>query len=128
VIAAQSAAIAQTGAHVAPEKATSTKFAGGKKFAPTGKKGVKKGQVNLLTKAQGKKAKPAGKAATEAGAPHEFSKKAIVLDLLRRKDGATMAEIAKAMDWQNYYADVRIMPTCVGNPACGAGIAAMKSA
>jgi len=27
-----------------------------------------------------------------------------------------------------YYADVRIMPTCVGNPGCGAGIAAMGSA
>ncbi len=29
---------------------------------------------------------------------------------------------------KNHYADVRIMPTCVGNPACGAGIAAMESA
>ena len=27
-----------------------------------------------------------------------------------------------------HYADVQIMPTCVGNPACGAGIAAMESA
>ena len=27
-----------------------------------------------------------------------------------------------------HYADVRIMPTCVGNPVCGAGIAAMESA
>jgi len=27
-----------------------------------------------------------------------------------------------------HYADVRIMPTFVGNPACGTGIAAMKSA
>ena len=35
---------------------------------------------------------------------------------------------AKATDWQAHYADVRIMPTCVGNPACGAGIAAMESA
>ena len=29
---------------------------------------------------------------------------------------------------KNHYADVRIMPTCVSNPACGAGIATMKSA
>ncbi len=29
---------------------------------------------------------------------------------------------------KKHYADVQIMPTGVGNPACGAGIAAMKSA
>jgi hypothetical protein len=29
---------------------------------------------------------------------------------------------------KKHYADVRIMPTCVGNPACGAVIAAMESA
>ncbi len=34
--------------------------------------------------------------------PREFSKKAIVVDLMQRKDGATMAEIVKATDWQNH--------------------------
>jgi hypothetical protein len=29
---------------------------------------------------------------------------------------------------KKHYADVRIMPTCVGNPVCGADIAAMESA
>jgi len=29
---------------------------------------------------------------------------------------------------KGHYADVQIMPTCVGNPACEAGIAAMVSA
>ena len=77
-----------------------------------------------------KKARTTKAARTKEGAsvPREFSKKAIVLEMLRRKDGATLAEIAKATNWQNHYADVRIMPTCVGNPACGAGIAAMESA
>jgi hypothetical protein len=48
-----------------------------------------------------KAAKPARKTAT-AKVPREFSKKAIVLDMLKRKAGATMAEIAKATDWQNH--------------------------
>ena len=89
----------------------------------TAKKGAKKAARGA------KEAKPA-KAVKKAdgAAPRESSKKQIVLDLLRRKNGATMAEIAAATDWQNHYADVRIMPTCVGNPVCGAEIAAMESA
>ena len=77
-----------------------------------------------------KKTKATTAARTKGGAPtaREGSKKAIVLDLIRRKDGATLAEIAKATNWRAHYADVRIMPTCVGNPAFGAGIAAMESA
>jgi len=30
------------------------------------------------------------------------SKAAIVLELMKRKEGATLAEIAKATDWQNH--------------------------
>ena len=32
--------------------------------------------------------------------PREFSKKAIVIEMMRSKYGATLAEIAKATDWQ----------------------------
>ena len=42
------------------------------------------------------------KKAATAAVPREFSKKQIVLDMLRRQGGATMAEIAKATDWQNH--------------------------
>jgi hypothetical protein len=48
-------------------------------------------------------AKPASKkAARPKTEPRTDTKKVIVLDLLRRKQGATTAEIAKATDWQNH--------------------------
>jgi hypothetical protein len=77
-----------------------------------------------------KKAKsPAAKGVKDAKpAARDGSKKAIVLDMIRRPEGASLKEIMDATDWQSHYADVRIMPTCVGNPVCGAGIAAMESA
>jgi hypothetical protein len=58
-----------------------------------------------------KKAAKAKKAATPKklskgtkvkGTAKPGSKAAMVLELMRRKEGATLAEIAKATDWQNH--------------------------
>ena len=74
----------------APETATAAQEAATP--APKAPKGAPK-------KAKATKAAEAKDAAPEA---REGSKKSIVLELLRRKGGATMAEIAKATDWQNH--------------------------
>jgi len=73
-----------------------------------------------------KAAKPPKKA--KKAEIREGSKTAAVVTMLQRKSGATLAEIISKTGWQKHYADVQIMPTCVGNPAFGAGIAAMESA
>jgi hypothetical protein len=106
----ETADVAERGAHVAPEKATATRKATTKKGAPQAKKGAKEAAPRKQAKAETKKpvkkeAKLASKKASKAKqppVPREFSKKAIVLELLRRKQGATMAEIAKATSWQNH--------------------------
>ncbi len=51
------------------------------------------------TKADARPAAGKGQSSNEA---HGGTKKAIVLELLRRKQGATTAEIAKATNWQNH--------------------------
>jgi hypothetical protein len=100
----------------APEQgASKTKKATKKGSKPAAKKDAKPASKKASKAAAPKKeAKPAAKKdakpaaakktpkAKDAATPREGSKKQIVLDLLRRKDGATMAEIAKATDWQNH--------------------------
>ena len=42
--------------------------------------------------------------------PREGTKQETVLALLRREEGATIAQICEATGWQQHYAEVRIMP------------------
>jgi hypothetical protein len=97
----ETAAAAAQGAQDAPEKASSKKGASRKKGAPKAKKAASKKTTSAPKKQANTKKKATGtKASKPAAVPREFSKKAIVLDLLRRSKGATMAEIAKATGWQ----------------------------
>src|SRR5687767_10749988 len=69
----------------------------------TGTSKPKAKKAAKLAKARKAKAaaKPAGK---KPGKPKEAAgtKKAIVLEMLRREQGATIAELAKATAWQNH--------------------------
>lgn len=82
-------AAAAQGAPVAPAKAAPRKRPTTKKNAPQAKRGAKK-------------AARRSKAAKPAATPSAGSKKAIVMDLLKRKQGATLADIAKATGWQDH--------------------------
>jgi hypothetical protein len=93
------AAVAEQGANVAPEKVSSKKGASKTKGTPKGQKGAKGGKPKA---AEPKKTAPAKKAAKapkktakpkESAGPREGSKTAQVVAMLQRKNGATLAEI-----------------------------------
>lgn len=95
----QTAVVAEQGAQVAPEKAASKKGATQKKGAPKAKKGAKESTPKKRAKDTSKKtSKPTStKGAKEA---REGSKKAKVIEMLKREKGATNEEIQKATGWQ----------------------------
>jgi hypothetical protein len=92
--------VAEQGAHVAPEKASSKKGTSPKKGAPKGQKAAK-GKPKPSPKKEakaGKKAKPAH--TREASTPRAESKGAKILELIGRPKGASLAEIMKTTAWQ----------------------------
>ena len=58
----------------------------------------------------------------------ENSKQAAVIQMLQRSDGATVRQIMEITGWVAHYADARIMPIDVGNPASCMAITPTESA
>jgi hypothetical protein len=93
------AAVAETGAQDAPEKASSKKGASQKKSSPKGQKAGKGANPKAAAKKESKAAKKAAKPA-QAKKPRAESKTATILAMIGRAKGATLAEIMEAAGWQ----------------------------
>lgn len=100
--AAGNATVTPQGAAVAPGTAKATTKASQKKAAPKAKTGGKPAATKTAPvrrkETAPKQAKPAAKGRKPEA--RDGSKKSAVIDLLRRKEGATAAEIAKITKWQ----------------------------
>jgi len=88
----QAAAVAAQAAPVAPKKAAATRKPTAQKGAARGRKGARKATTE----------KPTAKKSAKAAVPREFSKKAIVINMLKAKTGATLDEIMQATGWQRH--------------------------
>jgi hypothetical protein len=122
------AAIQRLGNAIEPKPAAPTPAEDPKPVAEKPAGDPKPAVAKKASKAKTKAAPTTKGKKAAAGKPREGTHKAEVIAMMQRKGGATLEEIQKATGWQKHYADVRIMPICVGNPVCGAGIAAMESA
>jgi hypothetical protein len=102
----RTAAVAEHGAHVAPEKAAAKRAASRKKGEPKANNRAKQTAPKKAAKpahAAKKPVRPTSKKASPAPIEaRDGSKKATILELLRRPKGATLAEIAEATNWQNH--------------------------
>ena len=90
------ATVAEQGATVAPEKASSKKAASQRKGAPKGQHAAKAAKTKPAAKKKAKKGKKAGKSTP----PRAESKGAKILEMIGRAKGAALTEIMKATDWQ----------------------------
>jgi DNA-binding MarR family transcriptional regulator len=102
---------------VEPEAAVAYRFnegtnSAGEPAAGTAPTGADAAPVEVPAKRRGrpKKAAPTG---SDTGAPPKArgdTKQAQLIAMLRRKEGATIAQIVEATGWQPHYADARTMP------------------
>ena len=92
---------------------------------------AKKSKTTTVKSKSAKTARKALKAAAPAAtvAKHRSgTKQSLMIELLSRNEGATIADLVAATSWLPHYADNRIMPMCGCRRLFSAGIAVSMSA
>jgi hypothetical protein len=95
--------VARQGVHSASKKPASKRAANPKEDAPTASTGAKEARTRATATAKGTAKKTVECKTTQEksmAAPGKVTKKTIILDLLRRDSGATLAELAEATGWK----------------------------